>query len=555
MSIKTFEGAAGQEGAQRTSTLVHPHELLSIKKIEEGAFGVVERCLYKTEGRTVAVKKLNPMTAEKKKDRIESLKTEIAVLKRLHHKNIIQYIGHGNVDTNTPETADKTQFLVLELLQGGSLKKLVGRQMAAPRGTQLYSDKQAVQLLLGVAKGLQYLHSRRPMVIHRDLKLENVMLDGSSPEDFCPKIVDFGCAALVGKPTKSRFAQDVAAGLQSNRILPVSRSGSDSSPHPDGIATPRQSREYTPVESWNDNYVEGFYCPPGPSSPLAHFQSRNWENAEDVIIMAGSLKALQDIFFKKDVGPTIQHFVQGGGLQLHARSDSPTQGTFMKPVPNPKLIKNDAGAPNLSENSVACLEQAWTEHARTRRVPIMATSKTKAVGLLHIPSDSSIPVEVEMDLSNLRISKPEDHLSGRTGTLLYMAPDVYFKRPYDDKADVFSFGAIAYELLHRYDMVSAIGRTLQECEAYARRVATGRFRPPIDDTMAPPLADFIRSCWEGDPKRRPSMDQIVNKLEDFLVTMDDWQHPLGNRSSSEEPEDRQQDPLSRATAICGCCIS
>ena len=39
-----------------------------------------------------------------------------------------------------------------------------------------------------------------------------------------------------------------------------------------------------------------------------------------------------------------------------------------------------------------------------------------------------------------------DEQLGRTGTLMYMAPEVYLKQPYNDKADVFSFAVVAYEV-------------------------------------------------------------------------------------------------------------
>jgi serine/threonine protein kinase len=44
----------------------------------------------------------------------------------------------------------------------------------------MYSTKDAVRWMLDIACGLQYLHSRHPMVIHRDLKLENILLKGDS---------------------------------------------------------------------------------------------------------------------------------------------------------------------------------------------------------------------------------------------------------------------------------------------------------------------------------------------------------------------------------------
>ena len=85
----------------------------------------------------------------------------------------------------------------------------------------------------------------------------------------------------------------------------------------------------------------------------------------------------------------------------------------------------------------------------------------------------------------LRVSKAQGKLTGRLGTLMYMvslnprpsrytltvtlpsplpqAPEVYMKKTYNDKADVYSFAIIAYELLHRYQMISATDGSLEEC--------------------------------------------------------------------------------------------
>jgi serine/threonine protein kinase len=67
-------------------------------------------------------------------------------------------------------------FLALPaLLQGGTLSEKVSAQMISPV-RKLYSTAQALGWALDLASALAYLHAKRPMVLHRDVKLSNVVL-------------------------------------------------------------------------------------------------------------------------------------------------------------------------------------------------------------------------------------------------------------------------------------------------------------------------------------------------------------------------------------------
>ncbi|KIY96238.1 Dual specificity protein kinase shkE [Monoraphidium neglectum] len=104
-------------------------------------------------------------------------------------------------------------------------------------------------------------------------------------------------------------------------------------------------------------------------------------------------------------------------------------------------------------------------------------------------------------------------LTSHTGSLMYMAPEVYRKEVYDEKSDVYSFGVILYEVLHKYMMLSAVCTTGTEAEieAYARSVADG-YRPPIHDHWPQPVKDLIRACWAPEPSDRPCMNEVVSRL-------------------------------------------
>jgi serine/threonine protein kinase len=61
----------------------------------------------------------------------------------------------------------------------------------------LCSDADALRWCLHVAMALQYLHESRPVVIHRDLKLENVMLASADVAQADARLADFGLARLT----------------------------------------------------------------------------------------------------------------------------------------------------------------------------------------------------------------------------------------------------------------------------------------------------------------------------------------------------------------------
>ncbi|PHT83255.1 L-type lectin-domain containing receptor kinase IX.2 [Capsicum annuum] len=146
------------------------------RKLGEGGFGEVYNGYLIDLDIAVAVKKISRGSKQGKKEYI----TEVKVISRLRHRNLVQLIGWCH---------DQGKFLlVYEFMPNGSLDfHLFGK------GNPL-SWAMRYKIALGLASALLYLHEEwEQCVIRRDIKSSNIMLDSS----FNVKLGDFGLARLI----------------------------------------------------------------------------------------------------------------------------------------------------------------------------------------------------------------------------------------------------------------------------------------------------------------------------------------------------------------------
>lgn len=122
------------------------------------------------------------------------------------------------------------------------------------------------------------------------------------------------------------------------------------------------------------------------------------------------------------------------------------------------------------------------------------------------------PKLVDFDLAIPRPSKPK-RASTLSGTLFYLAPEQIARRPVDERADIFSFGITAYEMLTGKKPIT--GETRQEIlEKYSD--FSEHLRPPRQLVPDVPHAieRVILKCLEKDPERRyPAMSLVVRDLQ------------------------------------------
>ncbi|XP_031107549.1 cold-responsive protein kinase 1-like [Ipomoea triloba] len=145
-------------------------------KLGQGGFGDVYKGTLKN-GDVVAVKKLAMISNRAKTD----FETEVRLITNVHHRNLIRLLGCS--------AKGEELLLVYEYMANASLDRYI---YGDKRG--MLNWKQRVDIILGTATGLTYLHEQfHVCIIHRDIKSSNILLD----DDFQPKIADFGLARLL----------------------------------------------------------------------------------------------------------------------------------------------------------------------------------------------------------------------------------------------------------------------------------------------------------------------------------------------------------------------
>ncbi|KAK6787573.1 hypothetical protein RDI58_016098 [Solanum bulbocastanum] len=107
-----------------------------------------------------------------------SVVCKVRIMKRLRHPNVVLFMG---AVTRSPHLS-----IVTEFLHRGSLYRLIHRP-----NNQL-DERRRLRMALDAARGMNYLHNCTPMIVHRDLKSPNLLVD----KNWVVKVCDFGLSRM-----------------------------------------------------------------------------------------------------------------------------------------------------------------------------------------------------------------------------------------------------------------------------------------------------------------------------------------------------------------------
>jgi len=105
-------------------------------------------------------------------------------------------------------------------------------------------------------------------------------------------------------------------------------------------------------------------------------------------------------------------------------------------------------------------------------------------------------------------------MSGKVGTKAYMANEVYERKPYNTKADVYSFALLLWEMLSQQRPFARYTKKM-----YRTRVVKKGERPLIDTSWPVEIQILLSRAWSRDMDERPTMKQVCAILEKLIKKM------------------------------------
>lgn len=180
-------GAAGRDQHDFVGQTVELGEMkLRVRRvIAEGGFAFVYEAQDLGSGKDYALKRLLSNEEEKNKAIIQ----EICFMKKLSgHPNIVQFCSAASIGKEESDTGQGEFLLLTELCKGQLVEFLNKAESKGP-----LSCDTILKIFYQTCRALQHMHKQKPPIIHRDLKVENLLIGNQGTIKLC----DFGSATTI----------------------------------------------------------------------------------------------------------------------------------------------------------------------------------------------------------------------------------------------------------------------------------------------------------------------------------------------------------------------
>jgi len=174
---------------------------LLLERIGKGGMGEVYRAHQLNLKRDVAIKLISEdflLDVNDNPEEVENLRArfqrEVQTMAQVRHPNVLQIFDYGAVERPNDTTAPPVEYITMEYIPGNTLRYTMSEE--GFEGDDDLLKEWIETYFLPVLKGVEAIHARG--IVHRDMKPENVLMDGDTP-----KIADFGLSRSVQMPAVS----------------------------------------------------------------------------------------------------------------------------------------------------------------------------------------------------------------------------------------------------------------------------------------------------------------------------------------------------------------
>ncbi|CAO1636473.1 unnamed protein product [Sympodiomycopsis kandeliae] len=197
---------SGPPGALQPGTLVRigPYTVTVKRYLSQGGFAAV---YLATTDRPVAIPEYGGRTARNEtthvlkrivvpdKDTLAEVKREVEVHRMLRHDPSVVFFLEASALSLPPPQQGYEVYILMEYCNGGGLLDLLNARLR-----NRLTEVEVLNIFADVCKGVSAMHHLDPPIMHRDLKIENILLSKPTPSHTIYKLCDFGSA----KPILSR---------------------------------------------------------------------------------------------------------------------------------------------------------------------------------------------------------------------------------------------------------------------------------------------------------------------------------------------------------------
>eukprot|EP00475_Leptophrys_vorax_P008101 TRINITY_DN15202_c0_g1_i3.p1 TRINITY_DN15202_c0_g1~~TRINITY_DN15202_c0_g1_i3.p1 ORF type:complete len:708 (+),score=134.10 TRINITY_DN15202_c0_g1_i3:223-2346(+) len=230
--------------------------------------------------------------------------------------------------------------------------------------------------------------------------------------------------------------------------------------------------------------------------------------------------------FQKEVNimKTLRHpnIVEYMGISFPSERGSSSSDMPVPQETGPRMCIVTELLPNGNlEQLLSKRKLSWKRYFRFAKDIASGLNWLHHKGIIHRdlkPSNLLVTSSYHIKIADFGLSHMKNNPAGSMGvysvcgTRCYIAPEVLQKKPYDTKADVFSYGVVLCEMVNgNYPF-----ETMDSRETYSlNEMIVSGMRPRMPEECPMNLRLLIERCWDDNAQNRPSMEEILEMLDKF----------------------------------------